>query len=62
MKKEKKMSNAIVKIILKKVVKIVYLDALYPMAKKFVESTENPYDDQFLKALDAFVKGLIEKL
>lgn len=44
------------------IVKFVYYKLLRPLAKKYVESTENTWDDAALKFLDGlveFILGLI---
>jgi hypothetical protein len=50
------------KLLIKKVVQVLFMDGLYPLAKEFVSKTENPYDDQALDFLTDLVKDLIKKL
>lgn len=54
--------NPLIKIIAKKVIKIIYTDGLYPIAKAYVEKTDNTYDDKALEFLNEFVNDLINKL
>lgn len=54
--------NPLMKLLIKQIVPIIYKSALYPAAKKYVESTSNTYDDLALKFLDDFVSELIKKI
>jgi hypothetical protein len=54
--------NPLIKMLLKKVIKIVYSDAIYPLAKSYVESTSNTYDDKALAFLDDIIDELLKKL
>ena len=50
------------KIILIKVLKVVYDSWAYPAAKKYVESTENDYDDKVLSFINDMYKLLMVKI
>jgi hypothetical protein len=54
--------NSVVKKILIQLVKVLYVEGVYPLAKEYVESTENTYDDKALEFLDDLVKALLKKL
>jgi hypothetical protein len=56
------MQNKIVKKILKKLIKVLYKDGVYPLAYDYVQSTENTYDDKALAFLDDLVTELLKKL
>jgi hypothetical protein len=54
--------NPILKKLLLQVVNVVYTQGLYPLAKNYVESTSNNYDDKALEFLNDLVKDLLKKL
>ena len=45
---------------LKPIVRAFYDNTVYPAAKKYVEKTENTYDDVALKFLDDLIDDLLE--
>lgn len=54
------MNNFITPIFYKNLLRYVYNEALYPAAKKFVESTTNQYDDTALEFLDALIDEFLQ--
>lgn len=50
------------KTIIKNTVKVLYKEILLPMAKDYVNSTENTWDDKALLFLDDLVNELLNKL
>lgn len=54
--------DSLIKSVAVQVIKLVYSQILYPMAKNYVESTDNEFDDAALKFLDSFVSEILKKL
>jgi hypothetical protein len=50
------------KAMIKKLIKIVYSEALYPIALNYVKSTSNPWDDKALEFLNGLFDDLLEQL
>jgi hypothetical protein len=56
------MRKLITTALIKKLVQIVYTDVVLPVAKKYVESTQNTYDDRALEFLNDFITEFLDSV
>jgi hypothetical protein len=50
------------KFLVKKVIKMIYSDGVYPLALEYVQKTDNDFDDKALEFLNSFVEKLLDRL
>lgn len=54
--------NPLWKLLVKKLINVLYTDGIYPLADAYVKSTTNTWDDKALLFLDEFINDLLSKL